>query len=78
MASPNHHSGGIRATGANSTAVATRSDEAYLQRTDTITQGHHWHRGGGNFEALTTTPARSLPVSSMMLIPSRDAERQRR
>ncbi|MBK7686056.1 MAG: hypothetical protein IPJ25_08570 [Rhodocyclaceae bacterium] len=45
---------------ANSTAVATRSDEAYLQGTDTIAKVH-WP-SGGNFEALTTTSTVSTSV----------------
>ncbi|MBK9623650.1 MAG: hypothetical protein IPO38_03540 [Rhodocyclaceae bacterium] len=34
----------VGSSSANSTAVATRSDEAYLQAHRHHYQGHHWHQ----------------------------------
>ncbi|MBK7686013.1 MAG: hypothetical protein IPJ25_08340 [Rhodocyclaceae bacterium] len=51
----------VGSSSANSTAVATRSDEAYLQGTDTITKAITG-TSGGNFEALTTTSTVSTSV----------------
>ncbi|MBK9624593.1 MAG: hypothetical protein IPO38_08535 [Rhodocyclaceae bacterium] len=51
----------VGSSSANSTAVATRSDDAYLQGTDTITKAITG-TSGGNFEALTTTSTVSTSV----------------
>ncbi|MBK7686058.1 MAG: hypothetical protein IPJ25_08580 [Rhodocyclaceae bacterium] len=51
----------VGSSSANSTAVATRSDEACLQGTDTSTKAITG-TSGGNFEALTTTSTVSTSV----------------